>query len=153
MSIFLGILAMLSPFWIIALLLFIVKYCDNKPYPKIKFKDFKKFYELNPKRWWCANDYVRCHVNGEEDCEIFVFKFIDECKYRIWRRKCDKHKVNQKHNQSTQRMLDAVKEDITKAKEKEAINTIDLFVKELDSIPSLLKTLEERGIHVNIKEG
>lgn len=152
MGTFFALLIVFSPLLIFLLALAIAYYQANSILPKIKFNDFKKFYELNPKRWRCETDYVYCQVGSEYDREAFSFSFIDKCKYKIWRRKCDKHKVNQKHNQSTQRMLDAVKEDITKAKEKEAINTIDLFVKELDSIPSLLKTLEEHGIHVNIKE-
>lgn len=152
MVMFFEILAVLSPIWGTALIVFCAWRLDNRHYPKIKFKDFKKFYELNPKRWWCANNYVKCRVNNEYDCEIFFFKFIDECRYRIWRRKRDKHKVNKKHNQSIQRMLDAVKEDVAKAKEKEAVNMIDLFTKELENVPSLIKALEKHGVCINVKE-
>lgn len=156
MGVFFKILVMLSPLWILLLAFAIAYHQASSFLPKIKFKDFKKFYELNPKRWRCETDYVQCQVSKEYDCEAFNFSFIDECRYRIWRRKRDKHKANQKHNQSTQRMLDAVKEDVAKAKVKEEytsqVTAFKSLLEELRNMntttemPSLAELLKKYGV-------
>ena len=141
--------------FVIAIIILGVEFIDwrmmNENLPRIKFKDFTKFHALNDRRWTLGVDYVKCKLGGDA-CEVFEFSFIDFLKYRFWKRKNDSHQRNSDNIQSIQRMMDAVKEDIAKAKEKETTNIIDLLVKEPDRIPSLLKILEENGIHVNIKE-
>ena len=152
---FFAALAMSSPFWGLVFFVIIAGRWDKRHCPKIKFKDFKRFYELNPKRWRCDTDYVQCQIEREYDCEMFVFTFVDECKYRIWRRKCSKHKENQKRNKSIQRMLDAVKADIASAKAQETTDSIAAFkqlLKEIkdqkmtDELPSLAELLKKYGV-------
>ena len=152
MGTFFEIIAALSPLWIIALAVLTAIHLDKRQYNKIKFKEFKRFYELNPNRWRCETDHVYCQIGKEYDCEVFMFGVIDECKYRLWRRNRDKINMNKTHAEATRRMLDAVKEDIAKAKEKETANMIDLFTKELKSVPSLIKALEKHGMCINVKE-
>lgn len=156
MGTFFEIIAVLSPIWITALIVFVVWRCDKRQYNKIKFKDFKKFYELNPKRWRCETSYVFCSIKDDfYEYEVFMFKFIDECKYRLWRRRCNKVSANKERAAATQRMLDAVKEDITKAKAQEATNSmvgIAQLLKEIkdqnltDKLPSLAELLKKYGV-------
>lgn len=118
---------------------------------RIKFKDFKKFYELNPDRWFLSDYYVECKID-KRNSEPFEFSFIDLFQYDMWSCSEECKKQDAKYAASTQRMLDAVKEDIAKAKEKEQTNKIDLFTKELENVPSLIKALEEHGVYLNVKE-
>ena len=156
MGTFFEIIAVLSPIWITALIVFMVWRCDKRQYNKIKFKDFKKFYELNPERWRCETSYVLCSIKNDfAKYEMFAFKFIDECKYRLWRRRCNQISANKKRAAATQRMLDAVKEDIVKAKAREATNSmagISQLLKEIkdqkltDELPSLAELLKKYGV-------
>lgn len=134
------IIAVLFPIWITALVVFVVWRCDKRQYNKIKFKDFKKFYELNPKRWRCETSYVFCSIEDNFfEYEVFMFNFIDECKYRLWRRSLNKINTNKKRAAATQRMLDAVKEDIAKAKAQEATNS-------MVGVAQLLKDIKAQGV-------
>lgn len=143
MRTFFEIIAVLSPIWIVALTVFVVWRCDKRQYNKIKFKDFKKFYELNPKRWRCETSYVICSIKYDfAKYEVFAFNFIDECKYRLWRRGCDKRNTNKKHAESIQRMLDAVKEDIDAAKAKENTDHVAAFKSLLEDLKNMNATAE-----------
>jgi hypothetical protein len=156
MGTFFEIIAVLSPIWITAFIVFVVWRCDKRQYNKIKFKDFKKFYELNPKRWRCETSYVFCSIKGDfDEYEVFMFKFIDECKYRLWRRRCNKVSANKERAAATQRMLDAVKEDIANAKAQETTDLMAAFkqlFKEIkdqkmtDELPSLAELLKKYGV-------
>lgn len=156
MGTFFEIIAVLSPIWITVLIVFVVWRCDKRQYNKIKFKDFKKFYELNPKRWRCKTSCVFCSTKDDfYEYEVFMFKFIDECKYRLWRRGCDKRNANKERAAATQRMLDAVKEDIASAKAQETTDSIAAFkqlLKEIkdqkmtDELPSLAELLKKYGV-------
>lgn len=153
MKAFFEIIAVFSPLWITALAILTAIHLDKRQYNKIKFKDFKKFYELNPDRWRCETDHVYCQIGKDYDCEVFMFSVIDECKYGLWRRNRDKINMNKAHAKATQRMLDAVKEDIAKAKEKETTHSVGAFLQllkdtniesELPSLVELLKKYEEQ---------
>lgn len=153
MGTFFEIIVAFSPLWITALAILTAIHLDKRQYNKIKFKEFKKFYELNPDRWRCETDHVYCQIGKEYDCEVFMFSVIDECKYRLWRRNRDKINMNKTHAKATQRMLDAVKEDIAKAKKKETTHSVGAFLQllkdtnvesELPSLAELLKKYEEQ---------
>lgn len=153
MQTFFDIIVAFSPLWLTAPVVLAVIHADKRQYNKIKFKEFKKFYELNPDRWRCETDHVYCQICKEYDCEVFMFSVIDECKYRLWRRNRDKINMNKTHAKATQRMLDAVKEDIAKAKEKEATHSVGAFLQllkgmniesELPSLAEFLKKYEEQ---------
>ena len=129
---------------------------DQPTFPRIKFKDFKKFYELNPKRWRCETDYVICQINAEYDCEAFMFNFVDKCKYKLWLRNRNKRDVDQENMKSVQRMLDAVKKDVAKAKVKEEytsqVTAFKSLLEELRNMntttemPSLAELLKKYGV-------
>ena len=139
MRTFFAIIAVFSPIWGTLLIVFAISRWENRQYNKIKFKEFKKFYELNPERWNCQTDYVMCKITTDYDYEVFAFNFIDECKYRLWRRSLNKTNMNKEHVEATQRMLDAVKEDIAKAKAQEVTNS-------MAGITQLLKDIKTQGI-------
>lgn len=126
---------------------------DHRNWPRIKFKDFTKFYALNPARWIIGADFVKCTIN-EKECEGFEFSFIDFCKYKRWKRNLDGHKRDAENMESIQRMMDAVKEDIDAAKAKENINQSAAFkiledlrkMNMTDECPSLVELLKKYGI-------
>ena len=80
-------------------------------YAKIKYKDFQKYYDANPSRWYCDKykvTYLR-YINTYSGLrESFNFGFIDFCKYYIWQRKLEKEEKLQRRAESLQRMLDDI---------------------------------------------
>lgn len=79
----------------------------------IDFNSFKKFYELNPKRWITHSGAVTCKTSkGLYD--VFCFRFIDYHKYRSWLKQQEKIKKKNADTAATKRMMDAVREDIAK---------------------------------------
>jgi len=91
----------------------ILEYFDNRcGYPKIDFKSFKKFYVLNPSRWTCHSGYVDCYTGKGFGYDKFSFGFIDYYKYRCWIKAQERKHTENIHNESKQRMMDAVKQDI-----------------------------------------
>ena len=90
--------------------------------PKIKFKSFKNFYELNPDRWILHDDCVGC--KSERFYTSFVadrfhFGFVDFYRYKLWMHSLERQKENKRKAQITARMVAAVKQDI-EANEKKA---------------------------------
>lgn len=125
-----------------------------KDYPRIKLKDFKKFYALNPERWHMRGCHVGCKTSS---CryEYFQFGFVDFGRYLAWQHKIDKNHKAKAHMEATQRMMDAVKEDIAAAKEKENANQVVTAFKILeelrkmnmdDECPSLVELLKKYDI-------
>lgn len=130
------ILGMLLIFALVMYWLTWLDTCGN--YPRIKLKDFEKFYALNPERWVINGDYVGCKTDKGK-YEWFCFGFIDYVKYMMWLGKLSNDKKAKAHMESTQRMLDSVKEDIAKAKAREATDS-------MVGIAQLLKDIEAQGI-------
>ena len=118
---------------ITALIIMLIIWSEyNDGNAKIAFKDFKKFYALNPARWELDDYVVRCKVSGKDGLwgsicnrESFAFNFADCWKYKWWYRQIKKHNKNKSHMESTQRMLDAVKEDIKNTQTKAEQNIIE----------------------------
>lgn len=125
--------------------------CGN--YPRIKFKDFKKFYALNPERWNVLDEHVGCKTSSGK-YEYFRFGFIDFGRYIMWQVKIAQGHTTQAHMEVTQRMMNAVKEDIDAAKAKENINQSAAFkiledlrkMNMTDECPSLVELLKKYGI-------
>lgn len=147
--IFLGLL------FICALLICLAVWRENRgPFPRIKLKDFKKFYALNPERWDIAHDYVGCKTSGAK-YEYFSFGFIDYMKYLSWKDELESDEKTKTSMESIQRMLDAVKEDIAKVKAREATDSMagitqllkDIEAQGIDCVPpSLIEFLKKHGI-------
>lgn len=84
--------------------------------PKIKYKSFKTFYNLNPCRWDLDDGYVWCRTINQNSCygskEIFRFGFIGYCRYCYWIKRNEKRENEIENAEVTAKMLYAVKQDI-----------------------------------------
>lgn len=103
------------------LILLFVDWMFDADGAKIKFKNFKEFYEVNPERWEIYDGHVACkRVKRSLYVDHFHFSFIDWIKYKIWRRGIERREKKQSDSKATARMLESVKADIQAAKEAEA---------------------------------
>ena len=79
--------------------LFLNWWVDSNDYPRIKFKSFKNFYELNPDRWRLYDSCVVCKTTIEyitttiygDHYDNFFFSFIDFYRYKAWKSHLDKY--------------------------------------------------------------
>ena len=121
----------------VSLIFWIVNWVDDTPFddPKIKFKSFVKFYNINPDRWELNSGYVRCRIKNtyggwSSASDDFRFGPIDYLRYQHFRNTLDKRRINATHAKSIARMLNAVKEDIAateelaKREQEEALKTL-----------------------------
>lgn len=105
--------------------------------PKIKFKDFKKFYLINPDRWKMYSATVGCldeskysYTFGHKYIEL-NFSCLDYFKYIIWKFLLEHRKKNIKSTETMLRVVELVKKDIAKSEElaqkrqNEALDNID----------------------------
>lgn len=116
--------AVLMTFLIVAL----VEWDFSRRGTKLKFKNFKEFYEVNPERWGLNEGNVLCRkANYKYDGDAFYFGFIDYIKYMMWKRKIDRGIKLKEDNAATARMLKAVKADIKASKEAEAKQTLEAW--------------------------
>lgn len=93
------------------LYMFIVWCADGRGWAKLKYKDFQKYYDMNPNRWYCQEYSVIYHkyINTYEEMrEYFNFGFIDFCRYRLWQWKLKKDEERKRNAESIQRMLDDI---------------------------------------------
>ena len=84
----------------------------DKGYVYMKFKQWRKLYDLNPEEW-CADDDnpYRCisHKN------IYVrFSFFGTARYMIWQSQVEKRKKQARSNAKLQLLLRAAQTDIEK---------------------------------------
>lgn len=117
-AIMLVIILMFSFMLLFGILVLVLHWSDGLGHgtPRIKFRDFKTFYALNPDRWYLEDDNIKCCTNGLYD--IFYFGLIDYYRYKLWKRNIEKRKINKTNMEITARMLEAVKEDIKKTEAK-----------------------------------
>lgn len=95
-------------------------YCAKNTGPKIKFKSFKTFYELNPDRWDLYDDHIACKVIDHNGAykglfthkELFWFGPIDFLKYKSWMWHQERHENKLNNAEVTARMIASVKHDI-----------------------------------------
>ena len=93
------------------------------PYPRLKFNQFKKFYDINPDRWVLRDNYVMCWLRSGRD-EYFSFNFFDLCfYYRPFLRSLEKAKEKEKETKSYLNMIVAVKKDIADFEERSTKET------------------------------
>lgn len=129
--------------------LLITYWCGtDKACPKIKFKAFKKFYSINPDRWTLEYQSVVCQIVNEEksayrglfytyDNERFYFTLFDYIRYKIFRKRLAKDKLNKEHMESTAKMLGMVKKDIAnmenlaEQQKKKAMDNLNDILKNL----------------------
>lgn len=89
-----------------------IAWCANcHDYPKIKYKDFQRYYDTHPDRWYCYEYRVAYHRYIDtytEMYESFNFGFIDFCRYILWQFRLEKVKKRKARAESMQRFLDDI---------------------------------------------
>lgn len=118
-------------FAVVAIIISIITYaistiCDYsysiKNRLKIKFDSFIRFYNVNPRAWCLAHNYVtysasRCstykfdYSMADKEFE-FCFSFTDYLRYRVWERQNEKIKQDKKNAQEYLTALKYIEEDI-----------------------------------------
>lgn len=100
-----------------------------KDLPIIKFESFEKFYSINPDRWELKDPYVSCRIDNDRKhepygglfysykLEKFRFSRFDYKKYKKFLKKLELNKLENKHMESTSKMLSMVKKDIANMEE------------------------------------
>lgn len=90
---------------------------------KLRFKDFEKYFYINPKRYTLEGTYVYVHVHF--DADIYIrFSYLDHFKYYVWKSSEKKRRLTKAENERLRRYLDIVQYDI-ELKRKEAAAEID----------------------------
>ena len=88
----------------------------DKDYVYMKFKQWRKLYDLNPEKW-CAdsdNPYRCIYTNGHHK-DIYVrFSFFGTVCYTIWQSQAEKRKKQVRSNAKLQLLLRAAQTDIEK---------------------------------------
>lgn len=85
------------------------------PSPKIEFKQFISFYNINPDRWDLNKDVVRCGINDYKYIALH-FNLFDYYRYKKWRKKINKNSIFVKNNEDLSKVIEMVKKDISKYK-------------------------------------
>ena len=83
----------------------------DKGYVYMKFKQWRKLYDLNPKEWCADSDNpYRCIYH-----DIYVrFSFFGTARYMIWQSQAEKRKKQVRSNAKLQLLLRAAQTDIEK---------------------------------------
>lgn len=86
---------------------------DND-YVYMKFKQWRKLYDLNPEEWCADSDNpYRCIYTDGHHKDIYVrFSFFGTARYMIWQSQAEKHKKQARSNAKLQLLLRAAKTDI-----------------------------------------
>ena len=88
----------------------------DKGYAYMKFKQWRKLYDLNPEGWHADSDNpYRCiYIDGHHK-DIYVrFSFFDTARYMIWQSQVEKRKKKARSNAKLQLLLRAAQTDIEK---------------------------------------
>lgn len=90
------------------------------PYPRLKFSQFKKFYDVNPDRWALYDNYVAC-LQQYGRHEHFSFNLFDlYFNYKPFLKMVNKNNEKDKDAESYLKMIAAVKQDIANFEERNA---------------------------------
>ena len=76
-------------------------------FPKIKYRDFQRYYKLNPERWYCGL-YTVHYKMSDGSGELFSFGLIGFYGYKLWQHKIDLAEKCKERAESMQRFLDDV---------------------------------------------
>ena len=85
------------------------------PSPKIRFKQFVSFYNVNPDRWDLKEDAVRCKIGNYEYIGLH-FNLFDYYRYKKWRKKINKNNISIETNEELSKVIEVVKKDISEYK-------------------------------------
>lgn len=102
--------------WKLSVILFTWANGRDKDYVYMKFKQWRKLYDLNPEKW-CAdsdNPYRCIYTNGHHK-DIYVrFSFFGTACYMIWQSQAEKREKQARSNAKLQLLLRAAQTDIEK---------------------------------------
>ena len=102
--------------WELSVILFTWANGKDKGYVYMKFKQWRKLYDLNPEKW-CADDDnpYRCIYTDGHHKNIYVrFSFFGTACYMIWHFQAEKRKKQVRSNAKLQLLLRAAQTDIEK---------------------------------------
>lgn len=83
-------------------------FVNSREYPKIKYRDFLKYYNMNPERWHCYYDSIVCYDLFDGGSEWFCFGFIGFYRYKLRKYRIKKAKQRKEYAESMQRFLDDI---------------------------------------------
>ena len=88
----------------------------DKDYVYMKFKQWRKLYDLNPEKWCTDDDNpYRCIYTDGHHKNIYVrFSFFGTVRYMIWQSQAEKRKKQARSNAKLQLLLRAAQTDIEK---------------------------------------
>ena len=88
----------------------------DKDYVYMKFKQWRKLYDLNPEGWCADSDNpYRCIYTDGHHKDIYVrFSFFGTACYMIWQSQAEKRKKQVRSNAKLQLLLRAAQTDIEK---------------------------------------
>lgn len=88
----------------------------DKDYVYMKFKQWRKLYDLNPEGWCVDSDNpYRCIYTDGHHKNIYVrFSFFGTARYMIWQSQAEKFKKQTRSNAKLQLLLRAAQTDIEK---------------------------------------
>ena len=88
----------------------------DKGYVYMKFKQWRKLYDLNPEEWHADSDNpYRCIYTDGHHKDIYVrFSFFGTACYTIWQSQAEKRKKQARSNAKLQLLLRAAQTDIEK---------------------------------------
>ena len=88
----------------------------DKGYVYMKFKQWRKLYDLNPEKWCADSDNpYRCIYTDGHHKDIYVrFSFFGTACYMIWHSQAEKRKKQARSNAKLQLLLRAAQTDIEK---------------------------------------
>ena len=88
----------------------------DKGYVYMKFKQWRKLYDLNPEKWCTDEDNpYRCIYTDGHHKDIYVrFSFFGTARYMIWQSQAEKRKKQIRSNAKLQLLLRAAQTDIEK---------------------------------------
>ena len=88
----------------------------DKGYVYMKFKQWRKLYDLNPEKWCADSDNpYRCIYTDGHHKDIYVrFSFFGTACYMIWQSQVEKRKKQVRSNAKLQLLLRAAQTDIEK---------------------------------------
>lgn len=88
----------------------------DKGYVYMKFKQWRKLYDLNPENWCADSDNpYRCIYTDGHHKDIYVrFSFFGTARYMKWQSQAEKRKKQVRSNAKLQLLLRAAQTDIEK---------------------------------------
>ena len=102
--------------WKLSVILFTWANGKDKNYVYMKFKQWRKLYDLNPEKWCTDSDNpYRCIYTDGHHKDIYVrFSFFGTACYMIWQSRAEKRKKQVRSNAKLQLLLRAAQTDIEK---------------------------------------